>query len=80
MNAVKIYDVDTGDQRIQVFSYGNGLAYNILFGGAGNPMNNIFFQGDDALMLREELENIEEEHPEADIRQILLFLLDPYLM
>lgn len=79
MQAVTIHKSGAGADKFEVVSYGNGLAYNFMFGEAGSPMRNVYLQGDDALQIRDEFDAWEEREPEKLTRDIWLDLLDPYL-
>lgn len=79
MRAVTIHESGHGADKLQVISYGNGLAYAFNFGEAGGPMRNIYLQGEDAADLRDEFDAIEAREPERLTRDIWDSLLDPYL-
>ena len=76
---ITIHESGHGGEKLQVVSYGNGLAYNFCFGEAGAPMSNVFLQGEDALNIRDEYDLWENREPEKLCRDIWLELLDPYL-
>jgi len=77
--AIAIHRSGTGSDAFEVVSYHNGLAYSFNFGEAGAPMRNLFFQGDDAIALRDEFDALEDREPETLTRELWLRLLDPYL-
>ena len=77
MAYVTIHESGSGADKVKVDSYWNGAAYNISFGEAGSPMQNIFFQGEDALELRYVFEDIDEATPD---REAWLEAVDPYLV
>lgn len=79
MNAVTIHESGHGADKLQVISYGNGLAYAFNFGEAGAPMRTVFLQGEDATDMRDEFDAIEAHEPERLSRDIWDSLLDPYL-
>jgi hypothetical protein len=79
MQAVIIHTSGAGADKLEITSYGNGLSYNFLFGEAGAPMRNLFFQGDDALNIRTDYDARENAEPNMLCRDIWLDLLDPYL-
>lgn len=79
MQVVTIHESGSGADRLQVVSYGNGLAYAVNFGAAGFPMSNLYFQGDDATEIRNEVENMENANPERLIREIWIAAIEPYL-
>lgn len=79
MRHVAIHDSGAGAERLQIISYGNGLSYAAQFGEAGGPMRSLYFQGDDALALREELDALEDAQPDIETRAHWLTVLDPHL-
>lgn len=79
MKQVTIHVSGHGADRLEVVSYGNGLAYDFRFGEAGAPMRNVFVQGDDAQETRDAFDTAEEREPEADSRDLWLSVIDQYL-
>lgn len=76
---VTIHKSGQGADALRVDSLYNGGAYNILFGEAGAPMRNLFFQGDDATQLRDEFDALETAEPETPTRDLWFRVLDPYM-
>lgn len=79
MSTVTIHDSGKGGERVRVESIGNGLAYAAYFGEAGSPVCNLYFQGEDASQIRDEIEALEHANPERLTRDIWLSVLDQYL-
>lgn len=77
--AGRIHDSGQGGERLRVTSYGNGTAYNVEFGEAGAPTRNLYFQGDDATELSNELDALEQLFPETPTRDLWMLALDPYM-
>ncbi len=76
---ITIHKSGTGSEKLKVDSFYNGGAYNVSFGEAGSPMRNLFFQGDEATILRDEFDTLEQLNPEISAREIWLRVVDPYL-
>ena len=76
---ITIHKSGTGSEKLQIDSFYNGGAYNVSFGEAGSPMRNLFFQGDDALQLRDDFDAMESANVEISAREIWLRAIDPYL-
>ena len=72
------YDA-AGTNRLTVTSHGNGLAYAVQMGSAGEPMRTLFLQGDDAITFRDEFDAMEQARPYLATRDIWLVVLDAYL-
>lgn len=79
MKSVVIHSSGQGGDKLEITSYGNGTAYNLTFGEAGSPMRNLFFQGDEASLIRDEFDSIETAFPQMETRDVWLSVLDPYL-
>lgn len=79
MNSVMIHQSGIGAEALSVVSYGNGLAYLLKFGSAGNPSRDLYLQGDDATAFRDEFDAMETANPEMPSRDIWLAVSDPYL-
>jgi hypothetical protein len=79
MTFIRIHESGRGCKKITVDSWYNGGAYNVSFGEAGSPMRNIYFQGDDAIAIRDEFDALETAEPETLSRDLWLRVLDPYL-
>lgn len=76
MRVVTIHRNDS----FRVDSYGNGIGYAIQFGSAENPpMRTLWFQGDDAARVRDDVEACETANPEMPTRDVWERVLDPYL-
>ena len=76
---ITIHQSGQGADKLEVISWWNGGAYAIQFGEAGSPMLTLWFQGDDAIVLRDEYEAREAKRPKVDCRGHWLATLDPYL-
>jgi hypothetical protein len=76
---ITIHKSGAGGEKLQVDSFYNGRAYSVSFGEAGSPMRNLFFQGDDATVLRDEFDTLDELNPEILTRDLWLRVLDPYM-
>ena len=79
MQTITIHDSGNGGDRIKIDSIGNGLNYAVCFGEAGSPMHNLYFQGEDAIAIRNEFDAMESANPEMATRDIWFTVLDPYL-
>lgn len=55
----------------EVVSYGNGLSYSVT----GPNGIDIFFQGDDAIQFRDDLERWETNYPDMYYSDILLHII-----
>jgi len=76
---VTIHKSGHGGDALRVDSLYNGGAYNVMFGEAGAPMRNLYFQGDDATQLRDEFDALETAEPETATRDLWFRVLDPYM-
>lgn len=76
---ITIHKSGTGSEKLQIDSFYNGVAYNVFLGEAGSQMLNLFFQGDDALQLRDDFDAMESSKAELMAREIWLRVIDPYL-
>jgi hypothetical protein len=79
MAYVTIHESGQGAEKMEIQSWYNGGAYSVHFGGDGSPMRTLFFQGDDATLLRAELDTLEAAEPETDTRDLWFRVLDLYL-
>lgn len=79
MGFVTIHRSGTDANFVQVDSYHNGGAYNVSFGEAGTSMRNVFLQGDDALVFREQWDAIEARHPDRLTFEVITEIMDDYL-
>lgn len=76
---VTIHRSGKGAEALQVVSYHNGGAYAFNFGEHGSPSRTLFFQGDEASVIREEFEAAETAMPCELTRDVWLRVLAPYL-
>jgi hypothetical protein len=79
LDMVTIHESGNGGEKLQIVSYGNGAAYAANFGESGAPMRTLFFQGDDADLIRQNVELWEEMRPDMPTRNVWLEVLNPYL-
>ena len=79
MKQVTIHSSGHGGEKFEVVSHGNGIAYDFRFGEAGSPMRNVFLQGDDAAIVRDHFDELEEMYSDEDTRELWLKAVDGYL-
>lgn len=79
MNTVTIHESGASGDKLRVDSIGNGMAYAVHFGETGAPMRDLFFQGEDATILRADFDALEDAQPDESTRSVWLFILGDYL-
>lgn len=79
MQSITIHKSGTGADTLQIDSHGNGAAYAVQFGDLTGPMRSLWFDGDDAAQLREDLDAREAAKPDEPTRDVWFAILDSYL-
>ena len=76
---ITIHESGLGADKLVIKSHGNGWAYEVHFGEVGSPMCTLWFQCEEAALIREDFGLREQNFPEKASRDLWIETLDPYL-